>query len=358
MIAMTGVPTVKLGEHARLHQPRRARRSTTRSRRAASRAWARPAPPSRSPTARRARGRKLDFDSSELGIGTPGDRPGEADARLGPAGDRGGRASSPVRSSPTSAASTPGCAERSRSPSDQLEATTGRRRPRSPSALSWPDLSEDLPVDVLPCSNDEYFPPPPTREQLGDHATLAEPRDRALAAQVRDEPARSSCAPRRRRRSASGRSTWSAPGAFGNYGWAHNTATTDACDLEWDGRKGLETLRNLPGEFIFDVQSHHVDPDGHVAGHQPGASTPSSRARLAAGRREAAARSTRSQNLSRFHYLKELFLDSATTMTVLSVRADLAGHRATRCRSPRRRETVDTVNDLAALAALRSCTRS
>ncbi len=52
------------------------------------------------------------------------------------------------------------------------------------------------------------------------------------------------------------------PGLFGNYGWAHNTATTDACDLEWDGRKGLATLRNLPGEFIFDVQSHHVDPDG------------------------------------------------------------------------------------------------
>src|SRR3712207_8150050 len=42
---------------------------------------------------------------------------------------------------------------------------------------------------------------------------------------------------------------------------SHNTATTAACDLEWDGRKGMETLRNLPGEFIFDVQSHHVDPD-------------------------------------------------------------------------------------------------
>ena len=31
---------------------------------------------------------------------------------------------------------------------------------------SWPDMSEDLPVDVLPCSNDEYFPPEPSREQL------------------------------------------------------------------------------------------------------------------------------------------------------------------------------------------------
>jgi hypothetical protein len=40
-------------------------------------------------------------------------------------------------------------------------------------------------------------------------------------------------------------------GRFGNYGWAHNTATTDACDLEWDGHKGRETLRNLRGEFIL-----------------------------------------------------------------------------------------------------------
>src|SRR5207237_999857 len=31
---------------------------------------------------------------------------------------------------------------------------------------SWADMSEDMPVDVLPCSNDEYFPPPPSREQI------------------------------------------------------------------------------------------------------------------------------------------------------------------------------------------------
>src|SRR3712207_9552511 len=50
---------------------------------------------------------------------------------------------------------------------------------------------------------------------------------------------------------------------------SHNTATTAACDLEWDGRKGLETLKNLPGEFIFDVQSHHVDPDGQWRASKP-----------------------------------------------------------------------------------------
>jgi len=30
---------------------------------------------------------------------------------------------------------------------------------------SWPDQPENLPVDVLPCSNGEFFPPPPTEQQ-------------------------------------------------------------------------------------------------------------------------------------------------------------------------------------------------
>ena len=36
----------------------------------------------------------------------------------------------------------------------------------SPERFSWPEMSQDLPVDVLPCSNDEYFPLPPSAEQL------------------------------------------------------------------------------------------------------------------------------------------------------------------------------------------------
>ena len=123
-------------------------------------------------------------------------------------------------------------------------------------------------------------------------------------------------------------------GSWGNYGWAHNTQTTDACDLEWDGRRGIDTLNNLPGEFIFDVQSHHVDPDGDVAGH----ATPAIHAFFAAlwpqsssalgdqpGVREdgsirggGAGEVDPIENLSRYHYLKELYLDSATTATVLS----------------------------------------
>ena len=131
----------------------------------------------------------------------------------------------------------------------------------SPNRHSWPDLSEDLPVDVLPCSNDEYFPPPPTPRAARDHAA----RRRARCERWRRKFGMS----RRefvRTAAATAIGFWAIdmvrPGLFGNYGWAHNTATTAACDLEWDGRRGLATLRNLPGEFIFDVQSHHVDPDG------------------------------------------------------------------------------------------------
>jgi hypothetical protein len=35
----------------------------------------------------------------------------------------------------------------------------------TPHRFSWPGLAEDLPVDVLPCSNEEYLPPPPSQAQ-------------------------------------------------------------------------------------------------------------------------------------------------------------------------------------------------
>jgi predicted TIM-barrel fold metal-dependent hydrolase len=123
------------------------------------------------------------------------------------------------------------------------------------------------------------------------------------------------------------------PGLFGNYGWAHNTETTDACDLEWDGKKGMDTLKNLRGEFIFDVQSHHIDPEGiwrvtNPAIHaffaaiwpqaSPVTGDPFKIRRDGTVRGGGAGEIDPVQNLSRFHYLKELFLDSATTMTVLS----------------------------------------
>ncbi|MGH2978447.1 MAG: hypothetical protein ACRDLQ_02260, partial [Solirubrobacterales bacterium] len=196
---------------------------------------------------------------------------------------------------------------------------------------SWADLSEDLPVDVMPCSNDEYFPPPPSKEQLAI-MRIANAETERWRRKFRMTRARFV-----RTAAATVIGFWAIDvvrmGKFGNYGFADNTATTDACDLEWDGRTGLESLSNLPGEFIFDVQSHHVDPDGMwrvtnpaihaffaavweqssaATGDQPGVREDGSIRGGGAGEIDPI------ENLSRYHYLKELFLDSATTMTVLS----------------------------------------
>ena len=201
-----------------------------------------------------------------------------------------------------------------------------------PRRHSWREMPEDLPVDVMPCSNDEYFPFPPTREQLGI-MQLADQETERYRRKFNMSRAQFV-------RTAVGMSIgfWAIDnvrkGMYGSYGWAHNTATTNACDLEWDGKKGMETLNNLPGEFIFDVQSHHVDPDGmwrvtnpaieaFFAGIWPQAS-PATGGKPSVGpggevRGGGAGEVDPIQNLSRFHYLKELFLDSATSATVLSV---------------------------------------
>jgi predicted TIM-barrel fold metal-dependent hydrolase len=201
----------------------------------------------------------------------------------------------------------------------------------SPYRFSWKEMPEDLPVDVMPCSNEEYCPPPPTKRQLAI-MRLADAETERWRRKFRMSRAQFV-----RTAAATTIGFWAidmmSPGIWGNYGWAHNTATTDACDLEWDGKKGLQTLQNLAGEFIFDVQSHHVDPDGMwrvtnpaihaffaavwpqssaVTGDQPGVRQDGSIRGGGAGEIDPI------QNLSRYHYLKELFLDSATTMTVLS----------------------------------------
>ena len=228
-----------------------------------------------------------------------------------------------------------------------------------PKRHSWPDLPEDLPVDVLPASNEEYLPPPPSREQIGI-MRLADRETERLRRKFnmsRAEFVRTTMA------MAIG--FWAIdairPGLFGNYGWAHNTRTTAACDLEWTGRRGLETLNNLPGEFIFDVQSHHVDPHGmwrvtnpaieaFFAGIWPQAS-PATGGKPSIGpggyvRGGGAGEIDPIENLSRFHYLKELFLDSATTATVLSV---VPTSPDTNNPLPIKEavETIDTVNNLA-----------
>ena len=186
---------------------------------------------------------------------------------------------------------------------------------------SWPRQSEGLPVDVLPASNEEYFPPPPTKEQLAIMrlANAETERMRRKFGMTRAQFVRTAAA------TAIG--FWAIDavrmGKYGNYGFAQ-VSPQDACDLEWDNKKGAESLRNRPGEFIFDVQSHHVDEDA-----QWRVTNPAIHAFFAAVWPQAREGGDLDpiENLNRFHYLKELFLDSATTCTVLSCVPDLARRR-------------------------------
>jgi hypothetical protein len=167
-------------------------------------------------------------------------------------------------------------------------------------------------VDVLPASNEEYFPLPPTREQLAimELANAETERMRRKFGMTRAQFVRTAAA------TAIG--FWAIDtvrmGKFGNYGFAQSSRP-DACDLEWDNRKGAESLKNRPGEFIFDVQSHHVDEEGLWRVRHP-----VQEAFFAAVWPQAREGGDLDpiENLNRFHYLKELFLDSATSCTVLS----------------------------------------
>jgi predicted TIM-barrel fold metal-dependent hydrolase len=178
---------------------------------------------------------------------------------------------------------------------------------------TWPDQTADLPVDVMPASNEEYFPLPPEKAQIQimDLANRETERLRRKFGMTRAQFVRTSAA------MAIG--FWAIDavqmGKYGNYGFAQ-TGRPDACNLDWDDKKGAESLKNRPGEFVFDVQSHHVDPDGEWR-----ASNPAIHAFFAAvwPQTRQGGELDPIDNLGRFHYLKELYLDSATTCTVLSV---------------------------------------
>ncbi len=201
-------------------------------------------------------------------------------------------------------------------------------------------MSQDLPVDVMPCSNDEYFPETPTAAQYAimDAANRETERWRLKFGMSRRQFVRTAAA------TAIG--FWAIDlvrmGRFGNYGFAQGTSP-DACDLEWAGAKGLETLRNLPGEFVFDVQSHHVDPEGMWR-----VNNPAFHAFFSAVWPQAheGGEADPMENLSRFHYLKELYLDSATTMTVLSC-VPASSQSEDPLPLAMAAETVNTVNNLA-----------
>ena len=59
-------------------------------------------------------------------------------------------------------------------------------------------------------------------------------------------------------------------GRWGNYASAHNTKTLDACDLEWSGREGLETLDEPPGRVRVRHPVAPRRPRGRLARDQSG----------------------------------------------------------------------------------------
>jgi len=134
-------------------------------------------------------------------------------------------------------------------------------------AFSTPDedstLSETMPVDVMPASNGEFIPPPPTAEQF---------RIMELQDSVAEDLRRRMGLSRRsfvRSAAAYGLGLWAIsqvmPNTWGSFA-AANPPGTGACDLEWPGAQ----LANLPGEFIFDEQSHHIDAEGMWRVNNPG----------------------------------------------------------------------------------------
>jgi uncharacterized protein len=191
----------------------------------------------------------------------------------------------------------------------------------------WRELSGRLPVDVYPASNGEFLPEDVTPEQRMVMAVAEEETERQR---------RRFRMPRRdfvRSAAAYSIGLWAIDQVMGTT-WgsydvrADNTRTNAACDLEWPGAQ----MGNLPGEFIFDVQSHHIDSGGQWRVTNPAFEVVFAALWPQAGGvgdfedpywpSETPFRGGREvdpmENLSRYHYLKELYLDSSTNMTVLS----------------------------------------
>ena len=192
-----------------------------------------------------------------------------------------------------------------------------------------PRISERLPVDCYPCSNGEFDPGPVTPEQ----------RQIMELAEAATEEARRKFRMNRREfvRTAAAYTIglWAIDQVMGTE-WGGYTATAygsktwNACSLEWPHAQ----LANLPGEFIFDVQSHHVDPHGKWRVTNPAIELFFAAIWPQAGGIAPAAkpdpywpgqtpfRGGREidpiENLSRFHWIKEVFLDSSTNFCVLS----------------------------------------
>lgn len=175
-------------------------------------------------------------------------------------------------------------------------------------------LPNDLPVDILPASNNESYPRLPNANEL---------KIMQLAEEKTEEVRRRTGMSRRsfvRTGLAMAIGFWAvdqiAGGKYGRYALGgplgNDPTAPDLCNMKYPNVQ----LNNLPGEFIFDVQSHHVESDGIWR-----AALPVHWAVIAILFGQVSNKGGEldpTMNVSRPHYIKELFLDSATTMTVLS----------------------------------------
>jgi uncharacterized protein len=187
---------------------------------------------------------------------------------------------------------------------------------------SWPELNENLPVDVMPNSNGEFIPLPATDEQ------------RAIMRLQRAESDRwakkMGMSRRHFLRTAAAYTVgfWAINQVRGSqFGHYANALGDPACEGITDPGSGEPyQLNNLDGEWIFDIQTHHVDSAGQWRVTNPGIeaffaavwSQSSPVPGLSRHKYDKNREVDPIEYLSQYYYLKEIFLDSATSASVLS----------------------------------------
>ena len=169
-------------------------------------------------------------------------------------------------------------------------------------------IDEPLPLSFDPVSNGEYLPPPKTsREELAEKTIHR-------------------IAERDARRTGVSRRTF----LTGACGMAATLATINRVyggvggyyritpDMLLEPGAAAQAVEGR--EFIFDIQTHHVMPDGEWKEKNPGFAAV---LRLMEGGRRK--QKDALQGFSRYFYTKEMFLDSDTTVAVLSALPAVVG---------------------------------
>jgi len=187
---------------------------------------------------------------------------------------------------------------------------------------SWPELNENLPVDVMPNSNGEFIPPLPTAEQR---------QIMRIQRAESDRWAKKMGMSRRKFLRTAAASTvgfWAINQVRGTqFGYYANALGEPACEgLSDPGSGEPYQLNNLDGEWIFDIQTHHVDSGGQWRVTNPGIEAFFAAVWSQSSPIPGLSRHPYDKNreidpieyLSQYYYLKEIFLDSATSASVLS----------------------------------------